>query len=144
MNEEFQHLRRSAKRLERYYCRIKENIWRGDRSSLITALAATAEAAEIARRLWLAIQQQLKNTSSAHFNPSSGIDPCPSGSLQERRSSQAPQAPSQVRLHELEGIVAEGLTAFLAVGRALSEIKEAALYREDYGSFEQYCIAGGV
>jgi hypothetical protein len=47
----------SAKRLERYSRRVKENIWRGDHSSLIVALADRAETAEIARRLWFAIQK---------------------------------------------------------------------------------------
>jgi hypothetical protein len=53
-------IRYNAKRLERISHRIKEKIWAGDRASLIEALAEVAETSEIARRLWLAIQQQLK------------------------------------------------------------------------------------
>ena len=48
-----------AKRLERYSRRVKDSVWCGDRTSLISALADTAEAAESARRLWAQISKQL-------------------------------------------------------------------------------------
>jgi hypothetical protein len=71
MHEELQHLRVTAKRLERYALRVRENIWLGDRASLIRALSDTAEAAEITRRLWLAIQQE----TSARSGDASGALP---------------------------------------------------------------------
>jgi hypothetical protein len=46
-----------AVRLERYGRPVKDKIWAGDHQDLIQALADTAEAAEISRRLW----QELKD-----------------------------------------------------------------------------------
>lgn len=44
----------------------------------------------------------------------------------------------RTRLAELERVVERGLDHFLAVASALLEIREARLYREQYGSFEAY------
>jgi hypothetical protein len=43
------------------------------------------------------------------------------------------------RLADLEVTIAQGLTTFVEVGSALSEIREARLYRESHGTFEDYC-----
>jgi hypothetical protein len=64
MNNDLEHLRRTAKRLERYACRVREKVWSGDREDLVTALADTAEAGEIARRLCLQIQISLQPVAS--------------------------------------------------------------------------------
>lgn len=44
------------------------------------------------------------------------------------------------RLHELEGVVEGTLKSFLECGRALLEVRDRALYREHYQSFEQYLL----
>ncbi len=41
----------------------------------------------------------------------------------------------------LEEIIDQNLQAFFAVGRALMEIRDKKLYREDYRTFEAYCRA---
>jgi hypothetical protein len=46
-------------RLERYCRRVKDGVWAGNRQDLIQALADSAEATEIARRLWLGIKEHL-------------------------------------------------------------------------------------
>lgn len=43
------------------------------------------------------------------------------------------------RLADLEVTIAQGLTTFVEVGAALAEIREARLYRETHGTFEDYC-----
>lgn len=43
------------------------------------------------------------------------------------------------RLAELESAIARGLTTFVEVGAALAEIRDARLYRETHGTFEDYC-----
>jgi hypothetical protein len=42
------------------------------------------------------------------------------------------------RLHQLERVVEKHLDGFLAVGRALSEIRSSRLYRQNYSTFESY------
>lgn len=44
------------------------------------------------------------------------------------------------RLAGLEKTISKGWETFLAVGRALSTIREERLYREDYPTFEAYCL----
>lgn len=41
---------------------------------------------------------------------------------------------------ECERAIARGLTTFYAVGTALSTVKDGQLYREEYGTFEGYCL----
>lgn len=43
------------------------------------------------------------------------------------------------RLAELEAVVTNGLNTFVAVGRALAEIRDGRLYRTTHGTFEAYC-----
>jgi hypothetical protein len=43
------------------------------------------------------------------------------------------------RLANLEAVITEGLGTFVAVGRALTEIRDAELYRATHSSFEAYC-----
>jgi hypothetical protein len=53
--------------------------------------------------------------------------------------------PDDAYLREREGIIEEGRETFLAVGRALLEIREyrsGALFKETYGSFEAYIREG--
>jgi hypothetical protein len=38
-----------------------------------------------------------------------------------------------------ERVISEGLATFVEVGRALTEVRAARLYRERYETFEQYC-----
>jgi hypothetical protein len=45
----------------------------------------------------------------------------------------------RTRLAELEGVVQTRLETFLTVGRALAEIRNRRLYREQYGTWEDYC-----
>jgi hypothetical protein len=61
----FHEIRVQALRLERYCWRSKNKIWRGDRRDLIDAMADVAEAGEIARRLYLAIQKHV-STPALH------------------------------------------------------------------------------
>ena len=42
-------------------------------------------------------------------------------------------------LAECEQIIERGLTTFVEVGQALMEIRDQRLYREQYGTFEEYC-----
>ena len=58
MNHRHQ-IRAAAVRLERYAHQVKNKIWAQNRSELIQALSDSAETAEIARRLWSMIQEQL-------------------------------------------------------------------------------------
>lgn len=46
-----------------------------------------------------------------------------------------------LRLEALEGIIKAGKDAFLEVGKALAEIKESRLYRDDFPSFKAYLDA---
>jgi hypothetical protein len=57
MTDDLEQLKRTAKRLERYAQRLGEKIWQGN---LIDALADTAEAGEISRRLYLQLQAQIQ------------------------------------------------------------------------------------
>ena len=43
------------------------------------------------------------------------------------------------RLEYLEDMIDKGMKTFMDVGRALSEIQSAKLYRGQFGSFEDYC-----
>lgn len=43
------------------------------------------------------------------------------------------------RLNELESVIRLHGAAFIAVGDALTEIRDKKLYRSDYGTFEAYC-----
>lgn len=45
----------------------------------------------------------------------------------------------QERLAELEDVVERGLKTFVEVGNALMEIRDSRLYRDAYGTFEEYC-----
>lgn len=44
-------------------------------------------------------------------------------------------------LLECEAIVRHGLKAFVEVGHALAKIRDSKLYRETFGTFEDYCLA---
>jgi hypothetical protein len=52
-------LRVSAKRLERYFHKVKDKIWSRDRPQLIDALADIAETLEIAYRLYAKLKDEL-------------------------------------------------------------------------------------
>jgi hypothetical protein len=41
--------------------------------------------------------------------------------------------------HRLESVIENGLATFEATGRALLEIRDCKLYRDDYRTFEAYC-----
>lgn len=43
-------------------------------------------------------------------------------------------------LERLEGIIEIGRQSFIEVGMALTEIKNAKLYRKDYKTFGEYCL----
>lgn len=43
------------------------------------------------------------------------------------------------RLEELEAKIESGLTSFIEVGKALTEIHDSKLYAESDGTFEEYC-----
>ncbi len=43
------------------------------------------------------------------------------------------------RLRELETVVERGQQTFVEVGRALAEIRDSRLYRQEHGTFEDYC-----
>lgn len=45
----------------------------------------------------------------------------------------------QTRLKELEAVITRGLSTFVEVGIALIEIRDQRLYRQVFGSFEEYC-----
>jgi hypothetical protein len=42
-------------------------------------------------------------------------------------------------LDRCEAMVANGLTSFVTVGNALAQIRDLRLYREEFGTFEDYC-----
>ena len=43
------------------------------------------------------------------------------------------------RLNECEAVIERGMKTFVYVGNALLEIRESKLYREAFGTFEDYC-----
>lgn len=45
----------------------------------------------------------------------------------------------QQRLEDYEEVISAKLKAFYDVGRALAEIRDSRLYREQYSTFEEYC-----
>lgn len=47
--------------------------------------------------------------------------------------------PETSRLSTLERTIRTGKNAFIAVGKALTEIRDSRLYREKYSTFETYC-----
>jgi hypothetical protein len=49
-------------------------------------------------------------------------------------------AQEKVRFTELEAVVERNLETFLSVGRALAEIRNKRLYRQQFGTFEDYCV----
>jgi hypothetical protein len=52
-----------------------------------------------------------------------------------------PLAPVEVsRYQQCNATIKAGLATFYAVGDALREVKESRLYREEYPSFESYCV----
>lgn len=53
-----------------------------------------------------------------------------------------PEALSEVEMRERDGYestIRNGWNTFLEVGRALSRIRQKRLYRDHYGTFEEYC-----
>jgi hypothetical protein len=69
------------------------------------------------------------------------------GILQVNRTSEMrdpsgflPGRNQRTRLAELEATIERGLTTFVAVGLALTEIQEKQLYRGDFETFEEYCL----
>jgi N6-adenosine-specific RNA methylase IME4 len=44
-----------------------------------------------------------------------------------------------IRLQECESVIERGLNTFVDVGNVLLEIRDSKLYRESYGTFEDYC-----
>jgi hypothetical protein len=48
-------------------------------------------------------------------------------------------AAERARLTELESVVETHLETFLTVGRALAEIRNRRLYRQEHADFETYC-----
>lgn len=45
-----------------------------------------------------------------------------------------------VEFRSLEATVEQGLRAFWQIGQALRQIRDKRLYRQDYGTFEDYCL----
>lgn len=45
-----------------------------------------------------------------------------------------------LRFHTLEKVIDRGKKGFVEVGEALEEIRDKKLYREKYGTFEEYCL----
>jgi hypothetical protein len=66
-------------------------------------------------------------------------------SLEKTISSSDPSrqldATERDRLSELEPIIQQGMTSFVAVGNALLEISDRRLYRETHATFAEYCAA---
>jgi hypothetical protein len=60
------------------------------------------------------------------------------GSIQIFRASLTTR--EQRELGRAERTIARGLKSFLAVGMALKEIRDQRLYRQQYDTFEEYCI----
>ena len=57
-------------------------------------------------------------------------------SIEENLLSEA----ETLELRRLEARVEIGLKAFWEIGQALSQIRDKRLYRENYKTFEEYCI----
>lgn len=45
-----------------------------------------------------------------------------------------------LRFHTLEKVIDRGKKSFVEVGEALEEIRDKKLYRQNYGTFEEYCL----
>jgi hypothetical protein len=45
----------------------------------------------------------------------------------------------QKALAQCEGVIERGMKSFIEVGTALLKIRDERLYRENYGTFEEYC-----
>jgi hypothetical protein len=43
------------------------------------------------------------------------------------------------RLDQLEAVIERGVKTFIEVGTALKEIRDSRLYKQQYGTFEEYC-----
>jgi hypothetical protein len=63
MDSNLPQIRMQAVRLERYCRRVRDGIRKGARDDFIQALADCAETAEIARRLYVLIQQHIANAA---------------------------------------------------------------------------------
>jgi hypothetical protein len=63
MNTDLEHLRSTAKRLERYARRVREKIWLGNRDDLLSALADVAETGEIARRFYSLLERYVSTAA---------------------------------------------------------------------------------
>lgn len=50
-------------------------------------------------------------------------------------------APEKVSLVDCESVIERGVRTFVEVGTALAQIRDGRLYREDHGTFEEYCNA---
>jgi hypothetical protein len=61
-------------------------------------------------------------------------------SLDTIADSIALTAQEKTRLVELESVVETHLETFLTVGRALAEIRARRLYRQQFATFEDYCV----
>ena len=48
-------------------------------------------------------------------------------------------APERDALMNAEAVIARGLKTFVRVGEALASVRDSRLYRETYGTFEDYC-----
>jgi hypothetical protein len=61
------------------------------------------------------------------------------GDVERWRSMIRESLSGKERLTELEDVIERGLSNFIEVGRALTEIRDSKLYRETHPTFEAYC-----
>lgn len=73
-------------------------------------------------------------------DPSSDIASEPQGSVQSFQSENILTGAELEELGSLEVTVERGLRAFWEIGQALQQIRDKRLYRQEYATFEEYCI----
>lgn len=73
-------------------------------------------------------------------DPSSDIGSEPQGSVQSFQSENILTGAELEELGSLEATVERGLRAFWEIGQALQQIRDKRLYRQEYATFEEYCI----
>jgi hypothetical protein len=98
--------------------------------------------AEMARRLDLApqtVRDRLIKLGLLATRPRRKASPPATAAIAPVSEMTAPLSPAEAQtLERYERIIAQGINTFIEVGRALLAIREQRLYRQAYGTFEEY------
>jgi hypothetical protein len=79
-------------------------------------------------------RMSIEDANTAHPEPVSPI-----GDIAHVQEITGPLSPAEAKsLEQYEQVIAQGIKTFVEVGQALYAIREQRLYRQDYGTFEDY------